>query len=34
MLGADPQGGEEQEVGEACPSSCLFFVDNDKILKL
>ena len=34
MLGADSQGGEEQEVGEARPSSCLFFVDNDKILKL
>ena len=25
MLGADSQGGEEQEVGEACPSSCLVF---------
>ena len=34
MLGADSQGREEQEVGEACPSSCLFFVDNNKILKL
>ena len=34
MLGADSQGGKEQEVGEARPSSRLFFVDNDKILKL